>query len=105
MGVRIDTVDAFQGGEAKYAVDSMVRSNETGDIGFCSSPQRLNVLLKGHSSDPRCRQLEHAAEQEADEGGKKAPCMHRCFVSTWMQPKHSLERSASFPAHSRFSSL
>jgi hypothetical protein len=43
--VHVTTVDHFQGKEAPIVVVSLVRSNPSGQIGFLSSPQRVNVLL------------------------------------------------------------
>lgn len=38
-------VDNYQGEESEIVVVSLTRSNQRGDIGFMSSPERLNVLL------------------------------------------------------------
>ncbi|KAL7619886.1 hypothetical protein AAE478_010433 [Parahypoxylon ruwenzoriense] len=43
--VRISTIDNFQGDESEIVIVSLTRSNSNGDIGFMSSPERLNVLL------------------------------------------------------------
>jgi|GEM_PF-424986 len=47
--VTVDTVDAFQGGEAEVVIVSFVRSNDAGQIGFLDfpteGPRRLNVAL------------------------------------------------------------
>lgn len=43
--LRISTVDNYQGEECDIVVVSLTRSNKRGDIGFMSSPERLNVLL------------------------------------------------------------
>ena len=41
-----DTIlDNYQGEESDIVVISLTRSNARGDIGFLSSPERLNVLL------------------------------------------------------------
>ncbi|KAL2892258.1 TPR and ankyrin repeat-containing protein 1 [Bienertia sinuspersici] len=45
FGVKVKTVDGFQGGEEDIVIISTVRSNTTGDVGFISSPQRTNVAL------------------------------------------------------------
>lgn len=37
--------DNYQGEEADIAIVSLTRSNTRGDIGFMTSPERLNVLL------------------------------------------------------------
>ncbi|KAK5630234.1 hypothetical protein RRF57_005949 [Xylaria bambusicola] len=37
--------DNFQGDESEIVIVSLTRSNNDGDIGFMSSPERLNVLL------------------------------------------------------------
>jgi hypothetical protein len=44
-GVRVATVDNFQGEEADVVVVSLVRSNSTGSVGFLREPERINVLL------------------------------------------------------------
>ena len=38
-------LDNYQGEEADIVIISMTRSNMRGDIGFMTSPERLNVLL------------------------------------------------------------
>jgi hypothetical protein len=47
--VTVNTIDAFQGGEAEVIVVSFVRSNDAGQIGFLDfpneGPRRLNVAL------------------------------------------------------------
>ncbi|XP_052204545.1 uncharacterized protein LOC127809631 isoform X2 [Diospyros lotus] len=43
--VKVKTIDGFQGGEEDVVVISTVRSNNTGSVGFLSSPQRTNVAL------------------------------------------------------------
>ncbi|KAI1122113.1 P-loop containing nucleoside triphosphate hydrolase protein [Nemania abortiva] len=43
--VKISTIDNFQGDESEIVIVSLTRSNDNGDIGFMSSPERLNVLL------------------------------------------------------------
>jgi hypothetical protein len=44
-GVRVATVDNYQGEESDIVLISLVRSNENGDIGFMKEPQRVNVML------------------------------------------------------------
>nr|XP_018911144.1 PREDICTED: NFX1-type zinc finger-containing protein 1-like [Bemisia tabaci] len=43
--LRVSTIDNFQGEEANIVVASLTRSNATGDVGFMSAPERLNVLV------------------------------------------------------------
>lgn len=43
--LRISTIDNYQGEEADIVIVSLTRSNSTGDIGFLSARERLNVLL------------------------------------------------------------
>jgi superfamily I DNA and/or RNA helicase len=45
QGLEIDTVDGFQGREKEAIVISMVRSNDTGEIGFLSDLRRMNVAM------------------------------------------------------------
>ncbi len=44
-GVEIDTVDGFQGREKEAVIISLVRSNESGEIGFLADTRRMNVAL------------------------------------------------------------
>ncbi|KAF8806261.1 P-loop containing nucleoside triphosphate hydrolase protein [Phlegmacium glaucopus] len=43
--IRLSTIDNYQGEESDIVIVSLTRSNPGGDIGFMSSPERLNVLL------------------------------------------------------------
>ncbi|EGO56093.1 hypothetical protein NEUTE1DRAFT_146869 [Neurospora tetrasperma FGSC 2508] len=43
--LRISTVDNYQGEESDIIIVSLTRSNNNGDIGFLSAPERLNVLI------------------------------------------------------------
>ncbi|KAI0434472.1 P-loop containing nucleoside triphosphate hydrolase protein [Xylaria sp. FL1042] len=43
--IKISTIDNFQGDESEIVIVSLTRSNNSGDIGFMYSPERLNVLL------------------------------------------------------------
>ncbi|OJD15900.1 hypothetical protein AJ78_03879 [Emergomyces pasteurianus Ep9510] len=43
--LRISTIDNYQGEERQIVIVSLTRSNSRGDIGFLSSPERLNVLI------------------------------------------------------------
>ncbi|THU96868.1 P-loop containing nucleoside triphosphate hydrolase protein [Dendrothele bispora CBS 962.96] len=43
--LRLATIDNYQGEESEIVVVSLTRSNSSNDIGFMSSPERLNVLL------------------------------------------------------------
>ena len=45
VGVRVSTVDNYQGEEARIVLVSLVRSNTHGQIGFLKEAQRVNVLL------------------------------------------------------------
>ncbi|KXZ51993.1 hypothetical protein GPECTOR_10g1015 [Gonium pectorale] len=44
-GVRIATIDNYQGEEADVVIASLVRSNDSGSVGFLREPERINVLL------------------------------------------------------------
>ena len=44
-GVEIDTVDGFQGREKEAIILTLVRSNNTGEIGFLGELRRMNVAL------------------------------------------------------------
>ncbi len=44
-GIRIDTVDGFQGQENEVVILSMVRCNDRGEIGFLSDIRRTNVAI------------------------------------------------------------
>ncbi|CZR61308.1 related to stage V sporulation protein K [Phialocephala subalpina] len=43
--LRLSTIDNYQGEESDIVLVSLTRSNNSGDIGFMSAPERLNVLL------------------------------------------------------------
>ena len=43
--LRVSSIDNYQGEESDIVIISLTRSNTTGDIGFLSSHERLNVLL------------------------------------------------------------
>ncbi|KAL1648449.1 hypothetical protein SLS58_002204 [Diplodia intermedia] len=43
--IRLSTIDNYQGEEKDIVIASLTRANKSGDIGFMSSPERLNVLL------------------------------------------------------------
>ncbi|EKG10223.1 CbxX/CfqX [Macrophomina phaseolina MS6] len=43
--IKISTIDNYQGEESDIVIVSLTRGNSTGEIGFMSSPERLNVLL------------------------------------------------------------
>lgn len=44
-GLEIGTVDGFQGREKEAVLVDLVRSNETGEIGFLANTRRMNVAL------------------------------------------------------------
>nr|MDW8081930.1 IGHMBP2 family helicase [Candidatus Calescibacterium sp.] len=44
-GIRVSTVDGFQGQEREIIVLSLVRSNLSGEVGFLSDARRLNVAI------------------------------------------------------------
>jgi ATP-dependent RNA/DNA helicase IGHMBP2 len=44
-GLRISTIDSFQGQEMDVVVLSLVRSNDAGDIGFLKDYRRMNVAI------------------------------------------------------------
>ncbi|KAJ4292670.1 hypothetical protein N0V90_009333 [Kalmusia sp. IMI 367209] len=43
--LRVSTIDNYQGEESDIVIATLTRSNDSGDIGFMASPQRVNVLL------------------------------------------------------------
>ena len=44
-GMRISTIDSFQGQEQQVIIVSLVRSNDDGDIGFLKDYRRMNVAI------------------------------------------------------------
>jgi ATP-dependent RNA/DNA helicase IGHMBP2 len=44
-GLRISTIDSFQGQEQENIIVSLVRSNDDGDIGFLKDYRRMNVAI------------------------------------------------------------
>lgn len=44
-GLEISTVDGYQGREKEVVVVDLVRSNDTGDLGFLTDTRRMNVAL------------------------------------------------------------
>ena len=44
-GLRISTIDSFQGQEEENIIVSLVRSNDEGDIGFLKDYRRMNVAI------------------------------------------------------------
>jgi ATP-dependent RNA/DNA helicase IGHMBP2 len=44
-GLRISTIDSFQGQEKENIIVSLVRSNDDGDIGFLKDYRRMNVAM------------------------------------------------------------
>ncbi|KAG2138479.1 P-loop containing nucleoside triphosphate hydrolase protein [Suillus clintonianus] len=43
--IRLATIDNYQGEESDIVIASLTRSNDSNDIGFMNSPERLNVLI------------------------------------------------------------
>jgi superfamily I DNA and/or RNA helicase len=45
VGVEVGTVDGFQGREKEVVIVDLVRSNESGELGFLANTRRMNVAL------------------------------------------------------------
>jgi superfamily I DNA and/or RNA helicase len=45
LGVEVGTVDGFQGREKEAVIVDLVRSNDTGELGFLANTRRMNVAL------------------------------------------------------------
>ena len=46
-GVEVRTVDGYQGREKEVIILSMVRANNTGELGFLTESRRINVSVTG----------------------------------------------------------
>lgn len=110
-GIRVATVDNFQGEEARVIVASLVRSNQRRSIGFLNDPERVNVLLSrardglimvgsaetlvGSSSQSGAR-LWHGVLGELTAAG----CVHTAFPAQCQmhgtRPAQPLVNSAAF---------
>ena len=54
-GVEVRTVDGYQGREKEVIILSMVRSNNTGELGFLTESRRINVSVTRASDSQTLR--------------------------------------------------
>ncbi|KAL2851568.1 hypothetical protein BJY01DRAFT_232841 [Aspergillus pseudoustus] len=65
---KLSTIDNYQGEESDIVIATLTRSNENGEIGFMSAPQRLNVLLSRARNPKGPRNLEAFFDQLQSNG-------------------------------------
>lgn len=76
-------LDNYQGEESEIVLASLTRSNNSGDIGFMSAPERLNVLLS------RARNaLIMIGNSETFKNARKGQNLWRRFFSLLQQHGH-----------------
>ncbi|KAF9188374.1 hypothetical protein BGZ51_000620 [Haplosporangium sp. Z 767] len=71
--IEIGTVDGFQGREKQAVILTMVRSNDTGEVGFLSDRRRLNVAMT--------RSKRHLCVV----GDSETLSMKDAFLKSWME--------------------
>ena len=62
-GVEVRTVDGYQGREKEVIILSMVRSNNTGELGFLTESRRINVsVTRARASDSQTLRKDAACD-------------------------------------------
>lgn len=85
-GIRLATIDNYQGEEANIVLASLVRSNREGVVGFIGEPERVNVLM----SRARCGFI-MIGDSHTLEGAKnpKARALWSKYMETMRQNKYA----------------
>ncbi|KAI8646939.1 P-loop containing nucleoside triphosphate hydrolase protein [Parasitella parasitica] len=82
--IEIGTVDGFQGREKEAILLSLVRSNDTGEVGFLAEKRRLNVAMT-RAKRHLCVICDSETLLGSKGGSKHAPRFDGGFLKRWME--------------------
>ncbi|KAL9554296.1 hypothetical protein MBANPS3_002874 [Mucor bainieri] len=83
-GIEIGTVDGFQGREKEAILLSLVRSNDTGEVGFLAEKRRLNVAMT-RAKRHLCVICDSETLLGTKGGSKPAARFDGGFLKRWME--------------------
>ncbi|KAL7324983.1 hypothetical protein PS15p_210092 [Mucor circinelloides] len=83
-GIEIGTVDGFQGREKEAILLSLVRSNDTGEVGFLAEKRRLNVAMT-RAKRHLCVICDSETLLGTKGGAKPASRFDGGFLKRWME--------------------
>ncbi|KAF1804809.1 P-loop containing nucleoside triphosphate hydrolase protein [Mucor lusitanicus] len=83
-GIEIGTVDGFQGREKEAILLSLVRSNDTGEVGFLAEKRRLNVAMT-RAKRHLCVICDSETLLGTKGGAKPAARFDGGFLKRWME--------------------